>query len=174
MLRSTIAVAVLFALASSCSDNAPKTIQGSKFQGKGYTIRNVYGWEEKTGFMGSDRMWLSPVEGPADSFRENVNVTLEEIPPGITAEKYAEVSAENFKQQMDTKGDVAYTKTKVDDLDAYVAHITHRMGGVNMVLDSYVIVDGQHAYVISCTAAEEAYDRYQPKFKEMVNTFSLK
>ena len=173
MLRSLPAVAALVALAASCNDNAPKTVQGGKFGGKPYTIRNIHGWEEQSGPKEVDRVWLSPAEGPRDRFRENINVVLEEIPPGVTEEKYLRISAENFKRLMNAEGDVTYEKTQVNGRDAYVSHVTYRMGGFHMALDSYVILDGRHAYIISCTALKKAYDDYKPKFEEMVNTFSL-
>ncbi len=66
-----------------------------------------------------------------------------------------------------------YEPTKINGLEARVAHINRTIGAVTLALDSYVVFDGNHAYVISCTATEETYEKYRPQFEEMVKTFSL-
>ncbi len=77
MVRITVGVLCLVGLAASCSNNETATTpQGTAFQGKNYVLKNVHDWEEKRNQMRTDRMWLSPLEGSGDAFRENLSVTV--------------------------------------------------------------------------------------------------
>jgi hypothetical protein len=97
MVRITVAVLCFVGLTASCSKNeTAKTPQGITFQGKAYMLKNVHGWEEKRNQMRTDRMWLSRLEGSGDTFRENVNVTVEDIPAGTKIDEYIHISMEDL------------------------------------------------------------------------------
>ncbi len=174
MVRYFVGLWCLVALTVSCSSNSDtaRTPREAAFQGQKYVLENVHHWEEKRNQMGTDCMWLSPQEGADDTFRENLNVTVEVIPDGMNMDEYIRRSVENLAK-LGITANAEYEPTTVNGLTARVSHINHVMGAFELALDSYVILDGTHAYVISCTATQASYGKYREKFEEMLETFSL-
>ncbi len=173
MARINVGVLCVVILMASCSDNdAAKTPQGFSFRGKNYVLKNVHGWEEKRSQMLTDRMWLSPLEGSGDAFRENLSVTVEDIPADMNLDKYIQNSMEDLSAT-GISFMANYEPTNINGFEARVAHISHTIGTFKLVLDSYVILDNNHVYVISCMATEETYEEYRPQFESMVGTFAL-
>lgn len=173
MVRTVFGVLCLVGLTASCSRNeTAKTPRGTAFQGKNYVLENVHDWEEKRSQMRTDRMWLSPLEGSNDTFRENVNVTVENIPTGMKIDEYIEKGMEDLNA-MGISAPANYEPIRINGIAASMAHINYAIGTVKLVLDSYVLLDGNQAYVISCTATEETYEMYGPQFEAMIETFSL-
>lgn len=173
MVRTTLGVLCLVGLTTSCNNNEiAKTPQGISFQGRNYVLENVHGWEEKRHQLRSDRMWLSPLEGSSDTFRENLNVTVEDIPAGMMIDEYVRKGMKDLNE-MGFSITADYEPTRINGCEARVAHIKRKIGDVELAVDSYVVLDGHHAYVISCMATAETYEEYRTKFEEMIETFSI-
>ena len=168
-MRILTSVVVLAGLCS-CSESTSRT---GSLPGTGYTLGNPHGWEQKSGLMGTDLILLSPQEGAGDSFRENVNVTVEKVPKPLSHQGYVDASAASLKKTLSLKDEFTYKPTSVNGVSGYVAQIRHRMGVFDLVLDSYIVIQGDTSYIISCTATEESYDSYRDKFAKIVSTFSL-
>ena len=183
MSRSIIPLFIVSSIfLSSCGEkshetvsrDSHRTVHGDYFEGKGYILKNVYGWGESKGFMGTDRMLQSAKENRSDDFQENVNVTLQDVPRGTTAQALLSRTAEDMKKMFTLEDDLSYSPTKVGDCEGYVTHFRHKMGVFDLAQDHYVVLDGNHAYSITCTAEESAYEEFKPKFDAIVKTFALK
>lgn len=169
-----IAVALLAVLLTACDGETHTTFDGQKLSGPLYTIDNVHGWQEQRGAMGADLFLTDTLGSPADAFAENINVIIEVLPAGMTDTEYLDISLQNARQMLNLTSTLDYKAVTVGGHKGHYACIEHRMGQMDLVADSYIVVRDGKAFSITCSALRDGYDAYKPKFDDVVKTFALK
>lgn len=139
-----------------------------------YTLTCPDSWEKKTDYMGTDVMFLSPLEGPGDEFQENVNVIVEKLPSGMGLEQYVKISLKNAKQILTDYAILENSTVQLNGLDAQRFLISHRMGNMKLHALVYVIVKGRKAYTVTCTALDNTYEQYEQQFDDICKTFKVR
>ncbi len=168
------ALTILALLGVSLSACSPSQEPGRFYdEGKRFSIKFPQDWETKKGGMGTVVMAFSPQEGPADGFRENVNVVVEELPRAISLQEYTELSLVNMRKlltdfQMQESGD-----TSIGPNSAKWYIYSHRSGSVKATVLQYFLVKDRRAYVISTAAEPGQFSRYKPRFEEIAQTFRV-
>lgn len=144
---------------------------------KGFTMSFPKGWEQKEGVMGSTIIAVSPSNGKKEKFRENINVVVEKLPQRMTTKTYYTESLKVLKKlftdfKLEKSGHnpadrmVASEKTEI-----YWSVFSHRMGKIHARVLQYMTVKGTQAFVITCSAAPDTFEKLRPSFEAAVRTF---
>lgn len=141
-----------------------------------YSIQYPEGWEFKsTGEMGIEFIILSTAENKTDSFRENVNLTIEELSlTDASLENYAAVTGEHIKMLIK---DVKFlsSETISDDGDEYHKLIYEgKQGKKDLTFEQYFRVKGNKAYVLTFTSKQNEYEKYKSTAEKIMNSFRIK
>ena len=168
-----ILVVLFIALFSYGEDK--KDYSGDTFSGPDYSIEYPTGWEIKKGIMGADSVGFSPPEGLNDTFRENVNVSLEELPAGMSKERYLEASIEKMGTMFGADNLGELQTTWIGSEPGYVMEYRPTFGQLNLHNDIYIIIKGSSAYVITCSMLEGASrSQYADKLTDVAMSFRFK
>lgn len=138
---------------------------------KGFTISLPGGWEQKKDVMGAVIVAISPLEGPKDIFRENVNVVVEDLATPMSSKDYFNNSVRVLKQLFKDFKLEKQGVAKINNRDFHWSMFTHRLGEVKAKVLQYMVVNGKRAYVITCSATPDAFKHYQARFEESAKSF---
>ena len=167
---AVLGLAFLAASRAGCSGNSPEPGRNYKKQ-DGFSIRFPAEWEQKENVMGSVVMALSPAEGEADAFRENVNVMVEALPSKMDLEKYLELSMANLKKLLSAGQEPEVSDTTLGGEKAKRVVCQMTMGQINVKSTVYVAVKGTRGYSLTCSATPDSFDAYKARFEEIAGTF---
>ena len=140
---------------------------------KGFSIRFPDKWETKEGFMGTTILAVSAQEGPADTFRENVNVYVEELPRVYSLEEYWQLSLTNLRKLMTDFKEYDSGKATIGGEEATWLIYSFRMGTVKTKVIVYALVKGRRGYVITCSAGPDKFDEYKTTLEEIAESFKF-
>jgi hypothetical protein len=134
-----------------------------------YSLQVPFGWEQRT--MGGTILWLSPQEGPGDLFRENVNVTTENLPSPMTVGQYAVAATRSMAQMLQGFAVLEQGQTVLAGQPAHWMVYNHFMGQPLQVL-VFFVVRGTTAYVLTCTASPPQFPLFRPRFSQIAATLA--
>jgi len=166
---------LVFALAACLISAAATAQEWRVFESKDYGFAISYppNWEAREGALGTCVIIISPMEGMQDNFRENANVTLETLAKPMSAQEYMDACVslmeKNFPGFVElSRGAEGWAGKVVPYL--ICRHSFPRAGAKAML---YFYVSGSRAYVLTCTATESTFDRFQPYFKQIAASFRI-
>ena len=139
----------------------------------GFSITGPQGWEKKTGEMGTEVMYLSPQEGAGDQFRENLNVVVEKLPSAMSLDGYLRAALPNVKKMLTDYDLLEQARTSINGVKAERMVFTHRMGAMEIKALQYYLVKDKRAYIVTCTANPDTYNRYLNDFEQACKTIRL-
>jgi hypothetical protein len=169
-------VVLLLAVAVGCGEDGDRTaVDGGPFRGRTYRLDEPEGWTrvERPQLKGIDLILGSPREGPRDPFVENVNMVLENVPPGMSVDEYFSRSRKNLEKKFALRGPITSSEREIPAGTLHVTHFRHRYQSYDLVVDSCVFIAGRACYIMTCTALEQTYERYRPTFEKTVASFRL-
>ncbi len=169
-------VAVILILASFALSGCgkKKTVNNTTFAGKNYGMKFPDTWEiNDSGAMGTDIVGLSPVEGPSDKFRENINVVLENVPTSLPEKDYLDLSLKNLTEGLGIKPGLKFTKTKVGSAEGYHLHYTAKIGEIEVDNDLYIVIKNGGSYIITCSNSKGKRDAFKSVMDSVIATFSV-
>jgi len=137
----------------------------------GYSIQFPAQWEVMEGIMGADVIALAPTIDPEDLFRENVNIIFSKLDFPISREEYYALNLRSLAQLLVDFDLEESQEVQVDGVGAKKIVFTHTMGIVNAKVMQYLILDEDHAYVMTFTSDPLDFKTYRPKFEEIANSF---
>jgi len=155
---------------AGCSSGEPEPGRCYKKQ-DGFSIRFPAEWEQKENVMGTAVMALSPAEGEADTFRENVNVTVEKLQSPMDLEKYLELSMANLKKLLAAGQAPEVSDATLGGEKAKRVVYQTTMGPIGVKGALYVAVKGRRGYALTCSATPDSFDAYKARFEEIAGTF---
>ena len=167
---AVLGLAFLPVLLAGCAGNSPEPGRYYKKE-DGFSIRFPAEWEQKENVMGTVVIALSPAEGQADAFRENVNVVVEALPTPMTLDEYFNRSRVSLKKLISAgqKPEVSDATLGGEKAKRVVYQTTMGQTGVKGIL--YIAVKGTRGYAVTCSAAPDAFDAYKARFEEIAGTF---
>lgn len=130
-----------------------------------YSIQVPFGWEQRV--LNETILWLSPQESPADQFRENVNVTTEDLPSPMTVGQYAAAATQSMAQMLQGFSVMEQGQTVIAGQPGYWMVYNHFMNGQALRVLVYFVVRGTRAYVLTCTASPAEFTRWRPLFAQI-------
>lgn len=158
------------------TNSIPPTTSVNRFvdKGRGFSIAFPNGWQQEKDVRGTVVMALSQLEGKSDSFQENINVVVESLSGKMTSKEYFDASQVALKKvfhdqnfRLEKSG-----KEKLASHDAYWSVYTHKTpkGSLAKVLQ-YVTVKDLRAYIVTCSAAPERFNKFRTAFDSTLRSF---
>ena len=107
-------------------------------------------------------------------FRENVNLMIQPLPPGIDLNKYVEVSEQQIRTMLANARIVGSKRIKTATDEYHEIIYTGDQGIYKLKWKQYYRVVGTKAYALTFTAAQETYDQYILTADKVLNSFKVK
>ena len=172
---ATLATAMVLASAlglclGGCSSKPAKPGQYTNTKDR-FTITAPTSWEKAEGKMGMTVVFVEPLAGASDTFRENVNVVVEKLPAGMGLDGYVKACNEALAKMMTNFKEVSSARVKLGENDAQRNVYQHKMGVYDLKVLGYFVVHGGWAYILTCTATVDEYDNHEPAFEDICKTF---
>jgi len=159
---------VLVAGVSACSSREPGRYYNDD---KDFSLKFPDGWEAKEGLIGTTVMGFSPMENASDSFRENVNVVVEELPQPMSLESYTSLNLGNMQKLLTDFQILDRGQTTINETDAKWFVYSQRTGSIRSKILQYFMVKDKRGYVVTGGAAPDTFSQYRPEFEKIAQTF---
>jgi len=144
-------------------------------QQAGIQIDYLMDWDIVEGFMGSVVVILSPQEDPKDTFRDNLNIMIQDLSAQpLTFEQYSALSIAQLKNLI-TKAKIVepFSMTTAAGVPAGTMTYTGRQGKSKLKWYNVWTLIDTTAYVVTCTATRKSYSKLLPVFKQMLSSFKI-
>jgi eukaryotic-like serine/threonine-protein kinase len=186
MLRALFATCFMLTLCGARVEaKPPAPSMGQKYTNdlRKFSLSFPKNWEVRENIMGATVVGLAPTStssGKAEEFRENINIVVETLPQTMTTKSYYDESLKllkklftDFKIEKTGHGsfDRQVAQSQMDKSDPYWTVYTHRMGKLRAKVLQYMSVVGKTAFVITCSATPQTYEKFRPMFEASIKTF---
>lgn len=139
-----------------------------------YSIDAPAGWDKSdTTVMGFKTVVLMSPLQPGDHFRENVNVVTEKAPE-LTLESYFDLNKSNMGKMLSEYQTLGEGDVSIGGLRAKWLQYAHNYMGTPIKAKSFLVIHNGQAYIITCSALDSEYDKYENEFHQAVNSFRVK
>lgn len=112
-----------------------------------------------------------------EEFATNVNVIVEDLPEGTTAEQYEQANLANIEEGIEIEGEIAEERVALDSGEALRAEYTHSasLGGErrSFATVQFFVTGDERGYVITYTTVPSALADYEPEFDASARSFRL-
>ncbi|MDI9424173.1 MAG: hypothetical protein QM472_04980 [Spirochaetota bacterium] len=168
-LLSLVALAVM---AMGCCKKEPGYFRD---RSKGFSIVFPDDWEIRTkGLLGATVVQaLSPLEEKGDPFRENINVSVEDLSKDVGLSYYREITFENMARALDEFRELERNDFKLDGRKAVMTVFSHRAGALRLKVMLCLVVERHRGYVLVGTATEKSFPEYKPIFFKIIRSMKL-
>lgn len=144
----------------------------------GYSINYPASWtqqDQKSTY--NITLFKSPPESETDDFAENVNVVVEKA-PNLNLNKYytLAMSMMNDPKNPYPLQDFKILKTgdkTVNKMPAKYLIYSHNYAGKGLEVKTYIFYKNNNGYVLTCTATNESFPKYEATFDQIVSTFKI-
>lgn len=140
---------------------------------KKFTVQFPETWEVKPGMAGMDVVGISPLEGPNDTFRENVNVASQVLQTPIKMEDFYTQGKKALSEQLPAFKELAVGDTNVNGLNVHWIEFSQASNNIQANIKQYYILskDGSRAYIITGAAPPEKFDGFKATMEKIVQSF---
>lgn len=174
-IKLILIVIVIFSLIS-----AGDLLKWSRYHNREYGFSLILPrfWEKQEGFAGTALIALSPQQGPADKFRENITVTARDLPaeaPETTLDAFFELNkAEILRAIPGIKSDISENEVYAGREKGKQLMFENRAQGVALKIISAAWVKAKRLYSLTCVSEISQFKRYAPVFKVILRSFRIK
>ena len=140
-----------------------------------YSVQYPSNWElDQSGKMGAIFFMLAPVESPADNFKENVNLMIQDLTGmNIDLDKFTQISIDQIKTQA-VKGKLIESKRMKNKTREYQKVIyTSDQNGFHLKYEQLYYVKNNKAYFLTLTCEQTKFDAYKAEGEKILNSFKL-
>ncbi len=136
-----------------------------------YSIKYPDNWEQTEQNSRFDvAMFKSPADNAKDNFFENSNVVVEKA-PGYTAEKYYKANMAAMSSGLKGFKIVKSGNKTINGNPSKFIIYTHNYNGTSLRVKAYFFCVNDLGYVVTSTAKDSTFKRYEKQFDEITNTF---
>lgn len=141
-----------------------------------YSLAYPPGWElNQSGALGTAFFLFAPRESPQDSFRENINLLIEDLSKApMDLDAYVAFSVEKGRQFMNELVILDSTRLKDAHGPFHQLVFTGRQGVFRLKWKQHYRVAHQKAYVLTFTAQESRYPAYLEWIDNVLDSFALR
>ncbi|MFA6915956.1 MAG: hypothetical protein WC222_06130 [Parachlamydiales bacterium] len=142
---------------------------------KKFTVQFPETWEVKPGMAGMDVVGISPLEGPNDTFRENVNVASQILQAPIKMEDFYTQGKKALSEQLPAFKELGVGDSNVNGLQVHWIEFSQASNNVQANIKQYYILskDGSRAYIITGAAPPEKFDSFKATMDKIVQSFKV-
>jgi hypothetical protein len=112
-----------------------------------------------------------------EGFATNVNVIVEELPPGVEAEEYEQANLANIRKGLALEGEIDEERVGLPAGEALRLEYQHGVGPggerLTLAVVQYIVTGEGEGYVVTYSTVPEALADYEPQFDESAASFSL-
>lgn len=139
-----------------------------------FSIKYPGTWQKEENKGGAAVIFMSPLESNLDTFRENVNVVVQDASGNrMSIEKYTEMAMQQvaavFKQNIEL---VESTGTILAGKTAY-KYVYIGRGEIEFKIMHVWTISGDNAYQVTYTALLSQYDEYINQVEKMIKSFRI-
>ena len=141
-----------------------------------YTIQYPSDWElNESGLMGTTFIFLSPVDGESDQFRENVNMVVQDLNgEKVTMDQFVEVTTKQL-QNMINDVNIQYSeRVEKNGGEIHRMIYTGTQGVYNLKLEQYYFLKNGKFYVLTLTTEIVTFKKYRETGERILDSFELK
>jgi hypothetical protein len=171
--------AIICSFVLSCTlfsqENSPQNNWSTLSNGE-YSIQYPSDWElNESGMMGTTFIFLSPVEGETDQFRENVNMVVQDLNgEKVTMDQFVEVTTKQL-QNMINDVNIQYSERVEKNGDEFHRMIyTGTQGVYNLKLEQYYFLKNGKFYVLTLTTEIVTFKKFSEIGERILDSFQLK
>lgn len=139
---------------------------------KGYSLDYPADWK-KSDIPQLDLILFAPSKQTSGYPHASMNVVSEKVGNDVTLDQFYKESAANLAASLK---EVNVQKTGAANLNGIPSKwmlYTHNMQGVQFRVIQYFVVAKGSIYLITFSAAADAFDGYRPTFEEIIRSFKL-
>ena len=119
-------------------------------------------------------LFLSPKENDNDNFQENVNILLQDLSEKpMNLEQYTTLSKKMIKENAPSSAIISSTPTTFAGQRSVETIYTMTFEGRAMKLKQTWFIKNKTAYVLTFTAEQSKYDKYEPTATAIINSFKF-
>jgi hypothetical protein len=152
------------------------SVNNNTHSSSNYDIAYPSDWKSDTSkTMGTDLILFSSLTDSNDTFRENVNVLVQDLSAyDLTLDQYVQISEKQVKTMI-TDGKIILNERKAGPRGEFHKMIyTGKQGVFNLKYEQHFWLVNKKAYVLSFTCEESQYVKYQQIREQIMNSFKLK
>jgi hypothetical protein len=158
-----------------------KASTGSKedwktYSASNYTLQYPNNWElDDSGKLGTKFMLLSPTSSIADTFKENVNLVVEDLKgQKVNLDTYAKITEGQIETMIKNAKVVMSQRLSVGTEQVHKIVFTGRQNGFDLQTMQYYRIANGIAYVLTFSAEEDQFDAYAEVGEQILKSFLLK
>jgi len=153
------------------SQHGWKTISQSN-----YSLKYPSNWElNEGGLMGTKLILFSALESSDDTFRENVNLIVQDLTGyNLDLGGYSKMSKEQIKTMISNSQIIEGTTTRSNSNPCYKVIYTGDQGVFHLKFEQYYFVIADKAYVLTITAERNKFEKFKHVGESILNTFKIK
>jgi len=170
MKKILILLILITATQISCKKNSSNVFE--KYSKDNYTIDYPDSWKLDISGQYNTEFLIFSSSNITDNFRENVNLTIENLPRNITLSQYAEAA----KKQVATVLKVKTISSNIIQRNGNEIFEIVWQGYVNnndLKFKQQCHIKNGKAYIITFTAKQTTYDNYIDTAAKILNSFTL-
>lgn len=190
-MKSILLIPVLLSLfLSACSESKTKagkkgkdvrkssTVKGNPTDNEskvaGYSISAPEGWEKIDTTIMEHQITVvrSASESLRDDFLENVNVVTEKT-GDISLDDYL---AGSLKQMENSRRNFVTKKVSVRSINSIefrTLEYSHTSAGYTLHVMAYLTIKNGMGYVVTCSATDKSFSRFEADFEQAIRSFSF-
>jgi|GEM_PF-3245493 len=142
------------------------------YEAQGVRIEIPASWEvvkeETTVFSARE-----PIQGPTDTFHENVRLNTVEIPAGLTLERILEAQEDDARTSFDILGNGRLPGGKHEIAWLAIVPKTTEAGETRDVKIDYYFIEGRRSYALHCLSPQAEFETYRPQFEQIARSIAL-
>jgi hypothetical protein len=158
-------------LAAGCTRSGPNRYSHSD---PDFTVDFPAEWELQTGIRGTAIMAVSPPSGPSDSYRENINIVIEDISDKPDADYYYESNLNNLKFFLKNFSVESRSPAEINHHAAQKIVFTATSGAVESKFMMFMMKHKNIGYVITAAATPESFSEFSEAFEKTATSFKIK
>lgn len=168
-IKSIVLLSMLIASTLSFSQ-----VNWKNFAKDNFTLKYPENWDlDTSGQMNSKVLLFSKLSSNNDTFRENINVVIQNLQGmNIDMKRFVEITEQQI--QATPNGKILENR-KIDkgNSEKHLMVWKGKINTFNLKFKQYFYIKNQKAYIITYTATENEYDNYLKIADKILNSFKL-
>lgn len=123
---------------------------------------------------GNSILFLSPLDGQGDRFKENVNVMLQDLSQQeLTLAEYTELTKESVIANLGKQAIVSLKDVTLKGVSAKEFIYKMNLNGNNLKIKQYWFIQNKKAYLFTYTAKPSKFNDYEAVASKIVESFKF-
>jgi hypothetical protein len=130
---------------------------------------------DEAGQMGTKFIIFSALESAEDTFKENVNLIIQDLTGyNLNLDQYAKLSEEQIKNMMNNVSIGEHKRVDTGSSPHYKIIYSGDQGIYKLTFEQYYFVKDNKAYVLTLTTEQKSFEKFKAEGEKMLESFVLK